>query len=596
MTARCSALCAVGAVGAVLTLIWGPVLAHFMVLDAVATRAATLYGLAAGTVATCAAVLLVWWRLRRPITPALPLHASLDLSVSGAVSAIAAWGFTHLDPSIPAFEGLSLLCLDVGFACVGGLAVYVLVRAGVPPAAVDARQRMPSIHGLFIYGTAVLALFTAVLLGFGSAGRSAGARDQMEGEALSDITDLLAAALAQTKISGSEAQILDLLNTDPMAHAELRPPGTVPPIVRDQTWMTDERRVVLNGGHRWHVVRRTVDQGVLWVHSPANVRPPVRAPEDTPVLLLLAFLLVTAPVGAGLFGRDLVTRLAHVAGELRAMGPAAPASMVPQGVAVEMNDEVGELAATLNRLCRRFSTENSRLADDLAAAEAADSARDKFLTASSQGLRTPLQRIAAHCQVLQAETQLTPAQKEDLEAIARSTQQLLGHVGDILKLTALDASDEEPLALQAVDLGALVRTVMHAHAQAFAPGVIPAAHVVDGLPTAMIDPHRIRQVVANLISNSAKFTRDGHVEAMVSLARPGTLKVEVADSGPGIPAAELELIFIEFHRVEEQRDVPGTGLGLAISRRIVERHGGVLWAESQLGEGSKFTLLLPVAS
>ncbi|MGK0361016.1 MAG: signal transduction histidine kinase, partial [Bradymonadia bacterium] len=589
-------LCVVGAIGAALTVIWGPLLAHFMVLDAVATRAATLYGMAAGIVTTGSAVLLVWWRLRRPVSSVLPLHASLDLSVSGAVSAIAIWGFAHVDPRIPAFEGLSLLCLYVAFASGGGLIIYVLMRARVAPATVDTRQRMPSIHGLFIYGTAVLALFTAVLLGFGTAGRSAGARDQLEGEALSNITDLLAAALAQTKVPGSEVQILDLLETDPMARAELRPPGTVPPMVRDETWMTDDRRVVLSGGHRWHVVRRTIDQGVLWVHAPANVRPPVRAPEDTPVLLLLAFLLLIAPLGTGLFGRDLVTRLAHVAGELRAMGPAAPTNMVPQGVAVEINDEVGEVAAALNRLCRRFSTETSRLADDLAAAEAADSARDKFLTASSQGLRTPLNRIAAHCQVLQAETRLTPAQKEDLEAISSSTQQLLGHVGDILKLTALDAGDEDPLALQPVDLGELVRTVMRAHAQAFAPGVVPAVHVVDGLPIAMVDPHRIRQVVANLISNSAKFTRDGHVEAMVSLARAGTLKIEVADSGPGIPAAELEQIFIEFHRVEAQRDVPGTGLGLAISRRIVERHGGVLWAESQLGEGSKFTLMLPVAS
>ena len=596
MTARRFVLCIIGAVGVALIIAWGPLLAHFMVLDAVATRAATFYGAAAGFVTMIVALSLAWWRLRRPITSVLPLHTSLDLSVSGAVSAIAAWGFAHIDPRIPAIEGLSLLCLYVGFACAGGLVVYVMVRVKVPPAAVDAHQRLPSIHGLLIYGTTVLALFTAVLLGLGSAGRSAGARDQMEGEALSDITDLLAAALAQNDKPGSEGQILDLLKTDPMARAELRPPGTVPPIVRDQAWLSDGRRVVLSGGHRWHVVRRTVDRGVLWVHAPANVRPPVRAPDDTTVLLMLAFLLLTAPAGAGLLGRDLATRLAHVAGELRGMGPAAPASTIPRGVPVEINDEVGELAASLNRLCRRFDTESSRLADDLAAAEDADRARDKFLTGSSQGLRTPLDRIAAHCRVLQAETRLTPAQKEDLDAISSSTQQLLGHVGDILKLTALEADDEAPLTLQPVDLGALVQTVMRSHAQAFAAGVVSAVHVADHLPMATADAHRIRQVVANLISNAAKFTRSGMVEATVSMARPGSLKVEVSDSGPGIPAGELEHIFVEFHRVEAQRDVAGTGLGLAISKHIVERHGGVLWAESQLGEGSKFTMLLPVVS
>lgn len=594
MTARRFVLCIIATVGAALTLIWGPALAHFMVLDAVATRAATLYGAVAAAVTTAAAILLAWWRLRRPITPVLPLHTSLDLTVSGAVSAITAWGFAHLDPRIPAIEGLSLLCLYVGSASAAGLVVYMLVRVKVPAATVDARQRLPSIHSLLIYGTSVLALFTAVLLGFGSAGRSAGARDQMEGEALSDITDLLATAINLTERPGQEDLLLDLLQTDPMARAELRPPGTVPPIVRDEAWLRDGRRVVLSGGHRWHVVRQTVRQGVLWVQAPANVRPPVQAPEDTPVLLLLALLLLTAPIGAGLLGRELANRLANVAGELRAMGPAAPNNTIPRGLPVEANDEVGELAAALNRLCRRFDTEASRLSDDLAAAEADDRARDKFLAASSQGLRTPLERIAAHCRVLQAETRLTPAQKEDLEAIDSSTQQLLGHVGDILKLTVIEAGQEAPLALQPVDLGALVRSVMHSHAQALAAGVTSAVHINDGLPMVAADAHRLRQVIANLISNAAKFTRAGYVEAAVSAGPPGMLKVEVADSGPGIPATELERIFVEFHRVEAQRDVAGTGLGLAISRRIVERHGGVLWAESQLGEGSKFTLLLPV--
>ena len=596
MSDRRFVLCAVGAVGAALTLVWGPALAQFMVLDIVATQAATAYGMAAGGLTTIAALLLVWWRLRRPITPMLPLHASLDISVSGAVCAMTAWGFAHVDPRIPAIEGLSLLCLYVGFGCAAGLIIYVLVRSKVPPTTIDARQRMPSIHGLLIYGTTVLALFTAVLLGFGSAGRAAGARDQMEGEALAQLADLLVAALAQVDAPGIEGQLLDLLEADPMARAELRPPGSAPPIVRDEAWLTDGRQVVLNGGHRWHVVRRTVDQGVLWLQAPANVRPPVRAPEDTPVLLLLAFLLITAPVGAGLLGRDLATRLAHVAGELRAMGPAAPAHAVPRGVPVEVNDEVGELAVALNRLCRRFSTEAARLADDLAAAEADDRARDKFLAASSQGLRTPLERIAAHCRILQAETELTPSQMEDLEAIESSTQQLLGHIGDILRLTVIEAGDEDALSVEPVDLGALVDTVMRAHGQAFAEGVVWAVRVSPDLPKALADPHRIRQVIANLISNAAKFTRAGYVEATVSLARPGMLRVEVADSGPGIPETELERVFIEFHRVEAQRDVAGTGLGLAISRRIVERHSGLLWAESLLGEGSKFTLLLPVVS
>lgn len=589
-------LLAVVAAGALLALIWGPLLAQFMLLDPLAQEAATVYGAVAGGLAGLSASMLAMWRLRTPVSSAFPLQAALDLTFTGAVAALVAWWFMRVDPRVPEIEGFSLLCLQVGFASAGGLLVYVVGRGQIASTAADPQARLPSVRSLLVYTTVVLALFTAVLLGIGSAGRAAGLRDQREGMQISALTELMAAALAQTTSPAVEQRLLELLDVDMSVRAEVRPMSDLPPLASPgQDWSRDGRQIVLAGGRRWHLVRRTVGQGVLWLRAPANVRPPVRAPDDTVGLLLLALLLLAAPIGAGLIGRNLSTSLAQMAGELRAMGPSAPTEAVAEGVPVESNDEIGDLAAALNRLCRRFATENSRLAADLAAAEAVDRARSQFLAASSQSLRTPLDRIEAHCEILALEANLTPAQLEDLAAIQHSTEQLLGHVGDILKLSKLEAGDEQPLNLAAVDVGALVRTVMQSHGQSLAEGVVSAVHVSADLPPVQADLHRIRQVVANLVSNAAKFTKAGFIEATVLRGPDGGVQVEVADSGPGIPSDELERIFEEFHRVEAQRDVAGTGLGLAISRRIVERHGGSLTAESALGEGSRFTLILPEA-
>jgi signal transduction histidine kinase len=204
----------------------------------------------------------------------------------------------------------------------------------------------------------------------------------------------------------------------------------------------------------------------------------------------------------------------------------------------------------------------------------------------------PLDRIAAHCQVLAEQTDLNAAQEEDLLAIQQSTDQLLGHVGDILRLTVIEAGEEAPLEYEAVDVGEIARQVMQRHT--FAAQVQSSVRCAPNLPIIHGDPHRLRQVVSNLVSNAAKFTRRGSVRLTVAPEGPG-VRLEVSDSGPGIPEAELGRIFEEFHRVEAQRAVSGTGLGLAISRRIVERHGGQLWAESKLGEGSTFILRLPGA-
>jgi len=115
------------------------------------------------------------------------------------------------------------------------------------------------------------------------------------------------------------------------------------------------------------------------------------------------------------------------------------------------------------------------------------------------------------------------------------------------------------------------------------------------MPTGHGDEHRLTQVLLNLVGNAIKFTDTGEVVIRVAAAN-GSFSVAVHDTGPGIATADQTKLFEEFHQVDNTitKSKEGTGLGLAISRRIIELHGGRLWVESNLGEGSVFTFTLPV--
>jgi signal transduction histidine kinase len=112
--------------------------------------------------------------------------------------------------------------------------------------------------------------------------------------------------------------------------------------------------------------------------------------------------------------------------------------------------------------------------------------------------------------------------------------------------------------------------------------------------TITADERRVRQIVFNLLSNAVKFTpRDGRVDVSARLD-DGQVEIAIADTGPGIAAADQETIFEEFEQTSDGKKAEGTGLGLPLSRKLVELHGGRLWVESEPGRGSTFRFTLPV--
>jgi len=233
----------------------------------------------------------------------------------------------------------------------------------------------------------------------------------------------------------------------------------------------------------------------------------------------------------------------------------------------------------------------------------AERAKSEFLANMSHEIRTPLNAIMGFTELLR-DRKLGETRKESyLEGIQTSGRVLLELINDILDLSRLEAG-RMAIRVEPIDLRNMVEELR----LVFEPQLLRKTlrwdiEIDPRLPPGlMLDEKRLRQILFNLIGNAVKFTHEGGIAVSVRVSDPpGTagsysLRLEVSDTGIGIPDEFKELIFEPFRQVENQnsRRYGGTGLGLAISKRLSESMGGSLEVESVLGKGSKFILLLPV--
>jgi signal transduction histidine kinase len=261
-------------------------------------------------------------------------------------------------------------------------------------------------------------------------------------------------------------------------------------------------------------------------------------------------------------------------------------------VDVTNRDELGALAVNVNRM----NDELRRLYKEL---EAASRHKSEFLANMSHELRTPLNAIIGFSQVLREgiSGEINAKQEEYLEDILTSGNHLLALINDVLDLSKVEAGQVDlqiaPFSLR----DALERGVSMVREQATKDGVQVTLHANGGPDIVTGDERRIRQVIFNLLSNAVKFAPAGGLVDVSATQANGEVKVSVADTGPGIAAEDLDRIFEEFQQTEAgARQQEGTGLGLALSKRFVEMHGGRIWCNSEVGEGSTFVFTLPAGS
>ncbi len=233
--------------------------------------------------------------------------------------------------------------------------------------------------------------------------------------------------------------------------------------------------------------------------------------------------------------------------------------------------------------------------EERARAEVASAAKSDFLAVISHEIRTPMNAVLSAANLLRR-TRLDRDQREHVDMLLDAGDVLMGLLNDVLDFSKIEAGKME---LEHADMSVRDRLAALSRLwgpKAMAQGLRLTIDVDDAVPEAIrTDPLRFQQILFNLMSNAVKFTRRGEIRVTVGFQAP-MLTVAVRDTGVGIPADRLAGVFNSFEQVEAgtTRRFGGTGLGLAICRRLAELMGGDLTVESREGEGSTFTLTLPV--
>ena len=255
--------------------------------------------------------------------------------------------------------------------------------------------------------------------------------------------------------------------------------------------------------------------------------------------------------------------------------------------------------ASLRRSRNETRAANRVLSDVNGRLEGALKAKTDFLATTSHEIRTPLNGILGMTQILLTDRKLPAEMREQIEVVHGAGETMRALVDDILDVAKMETGELQVAAEPTRARTILEETARLWRGHAEGKGVALSLEM-DGVPDLIrSDPMRLRQLVFNLVSNAIKFTPAGSVAIRArGDAGAGALVVEVADSGIGIPADQLDLIFDPFHQVDggTTRQFGGTGLGLAICRKIATALGGDITVASEVGRGTTFTLTLPLVA
>ncbi len=252
-----------------------------------------------------------------------------------------------------------------------------------------------------------------------------------------------------------------------------------------------------------------------------------------------------------------------------------------QRIQVKDKGELGELAQAFNSM-----------AGDL---ERAENLRQNMVADVAHELRTPLSNIRGYLEAVR-----DGMIKPDTDTIRSLDEEaiLLSRLVDDLHELSLAEAGELRLVCQTEDIAELInQTVATVQSQAAAKELSMSIDLSGKLPPVNIDPHRIGQVLHNLLENAVAHTTKGDTITVSAIQQGNWVEVSVADTGEGIPNEDLPNIFERFYRVDKSRSraTGGSGLGLTIAKRLVEAHGGKIEVQSEMGKGSRFSFTVSIA-
>ncbi len=259
------------------------------------------------------------------------------------------------------------------------------------------------------------------------------------------------------------------------------------------------------------------------------------------------------------------------------------------------DDEMAQLAGSFNTMADSVAESFGRLEEAKEKAEEANRLKSAFLATVSHELRTPLNGILGFAELLQSEL-TNPDHLEYANVVHRSGEHLLKLVSEILDLAKIEAG-EMALTPTHIPLAEFLRdAAAEHHSAATSKQLAFDIRLADNLPQCFhADPVRLKQIINNLLSNAIKFTASGEV-TLIASRQEGDLSIAIRDTGVGIPPESHEVVFEKFKQLEHflTREHGGTGLGLAVVKQLVERMGGRITVESELGHGATFTVFFPI--
>jgi len=285
------------------------------------------------------------------------------------------------------------------------------------------------------------------------------------------------------------------------------------------------------------------------------------------------------------YGRNArVPDLARVRGR-REVAVERPARKILQSFSAPIVDETGQFLGAVKLL--RDVTSERRL----------EQMRSEFTSFVTHELRTPLTSILGFLQLVLRgrEGEISEGQRRKLEVVLREARRLEGLVSNLLDMAAIE-SGRFTLDLGRFDLvPTLVETVELLRVQAASKAIELHLSVPDEPLVVVADRERVTQVLTNLIGNAIRYSGERATVTTGAWVTDGGVVVQVADTGPGIPADDIPRLFSKFFRVRSPASAVsrGSGLGLAICKGIVDAHGGRIWVESTPGQGSRFAFTIP---